>query len=282
METGEAKRKPALPNGWYPRDRAAIAEAVAAWTKGLETRGAIAVVSPHAGWTFSGRISAIAIAALAEAETIVVVGGHLSQGSPILYARESSFETAAGDMAADVELLKALGDELRDSGIPSPIPDLNVDNSVEVLLPMIALMQPKAKILWLRSPPHYGAKELGTALGRASATLGKKVVCVGSTDLTHYGPAYGFMPAGRGEKAEKWVREVNDKAFIEALLDMNCEAALSNAVKKGSACSAGAAVTALGFAIEVGATEASLLDYATSLEVRQDDSFVGYAALAFF
>ena len=147
---------------------------------------------------------------------------------------------------------------------------------------MVAFLQPKAKLLWLRSPPHYEAKELGTALGRASSALEKKVVCVGSTDLTHYGPAYGFMPAGGGEKAEKWVKGTNDKAFIEALLDMNCEAALSLGLKKGSACSAGAAVAALGFALEMGATDARLLEYATSLDVRQDDSFVGYAALAFF
>lgn len=282
MRTGDAKRKPALPRGWYPRDKEAIARSLDEWREGLKPRAAIAAISPHAGWSFSGRISAMAVAALAEAETIVVVGGHLSQNSPILYASETSFETVMGDREADTELLKALGDELRDSGIPSPLPDTNIDNSVEVLLPMVAYIQPKAKILWLRSPPHYGAKELGTALGRASATLGKKVGCVGSTDLTHYGPAYGFMPAGRGEKAEKWVRGVNDKAFIDALLDMNCEAALAHAVKKGSACSAGAAVTALGFALEAGATEALLLEYATSLEVRPDDSFVGYAALAFF
>lgn len=281
METGEAKRRSALPNGWYPRDRETITRVLAEWTEGLKTRGAAAVVSPHAGWSFSGRLSALAIAALVGSETIVVVGGHLPQNSPILYARESSFETVCGELPADVELLDALGDELRDSGVPSPHPDEYVDNSVEVLLPMIAALQPEAKILWLRSPPHYGAKELGAALGRASTLLGKKVACVGSTDLTHYGPAYGFMPAGIGEKAEKWVKSVNDKAFIDALLDMNCEVALTHAVKKGSACSAGAAVASLSFAIEVGATEAELLDYATSLDIRQDDSFVGYAAIAF-
>jgi len=281
METGDATRKSALPYGWYPRDRATILLALAEWTAGQEPGRAVAVVSPHAGWSFSGRLSAVAIASLAESETIVVVGGHLSQGSPILFAPESRFETAMGEVGADLELLKALGDELRDSGIPSPLPDLNVDNSVEVLLPMVAALQPKARLLWLRSPPHYGAKELGAALGRASASLGKKVGCVGSTDLTHYGPAYGFMPAGLGEKAEKWVKGVNDKAFIDALLDMNCETALAHAVKKGSACSGGAAVSALGFAIEAGATEARLLGYATSLEIRHDDSFVGYAALSF-
>ena len=107
------------------------------------------------------------------------------------------------------------------------------------------------------------------------------MACVGSTDLTHYGPAYGFTPAGLGEKAEKWVKGTNDKAFIDALLDMNGDAVLALAAKKGSACSAGAAAAAIGFALETGSTEARLLAYSTSLEVRRDDSFVGYAAVAF-
>lgn len=281
METGEAMRSPALPYGWYPRDLEAIRRALETWTGGLAPIGARAAVCPHAGWSFSGRLAAMAIASLERADTIVVIGGHLAPGSPILYARERAFGTVAGEIRADLSLLKALGDELVDAGIPHPAPDLEADNSVEVLLPMVAILHPGAELLWLRSPPRSAAKELGAALGRASIALGKKVACVGSTDLTHYGPAYGFTPAGLGEKAEKWVKGINDKAFIDALLDMNGDAALSLAAKRGSACSAGAAAAAIGFALETGATEARLLAYSTSLEVRRDDSFVGYAAVAF-
>lgn len=281
MEYSGTVRKPSLPAGWYPHDKEKIALAVAEWTKDLAVRDAVASVSPHAGWLFSGKLAAKAAASLAGADTVAIIGGHLFQNSPILYAKESLFETVAGDMAADGELLKALMDELRDSGFPAPQPDAYTDNSVEVLLPLVAALQPKARVIWLRSPPTYEAKELGAALGRASTSLGKKVACIGSTDLTHYGPAYGFTPAGRGDKAEMWVRDSNDKTFIDALVDMNCETALSHAIKKGAACSPGAAVAALGFAIEKGATQAILLDYATSLDVRPDDSFVGYAAIAF-
>ncbi|MCE1196234.1 AmmeMemoRadiSam system protein B [bacterium] len=281
METGDAIRGPALPYGWYPRDRETMARALEAWTEGAEPIGAKAAICPHAGWTFSGRLAALAIASLGEADTIVVIGGHLAPGSPILCARERAFGTAAGELRADAALLKALDDELVDAGIPRPSPDLETDNSVEVLLPMIAVLRPNAGILWLRSPPRSAAKELGAALGRASIALGKKVACVGSTDLTHYGPAYGFTPAGLGEKAEKWVKGTNDKAFIDALLDMNGDAALALAARKGTACSAGAAAAAIGFALETGATEARLLAYSTSLEIRRDDSFVGYAAVAF-
>jgi AmmeMemoRadiSam system protein B len=77
------------------------------------------------------------------------------------------------------------------------------------------------------------------------------------------------------------VRETNDASFISALLDMNCETALSMGIRKGSACSPGAAVSALSFALESGATSSRLIEYSTSLEVVASPSFVGYAAMSF-
>jgi AmmeMemoRadiSam system protein B len=271
----------ALPHGWYPRSEEEIDSLLAGWTEGASVREAKAVVCPHAGWFFSGRLAALAIAALQEAETLVIIGGHLAQNSPILFAPESSFEVPGGELQADRELFAALKAQLRDSEIEAPKPDLSVDNGVEVLLPMAASLHKGARILWLRTPPRYESKELGACLARASSSLGRRVACVGSTDLTHYGPAYGFTPMGVGEKAERWVSGTNDKGFIDALLGMNCELALTQAVKKDSACSSGAAVAALGFALESGASSARLLGYSTSLELRPDDSFVGYAAIAF-
>lgn len=277
-------RAPGLPQGWYPSSSAKIKEFLSDCAERSVYRGepAVSSVAPHAGWYFSGRLSAQSVLSLDKADTIAVIGGHLSHGSPILYAPESAFGTPSGEAPADTALLEALFAELRDSGVPAPQPDLYVDNSVEVLLPMVTALQPGAQILWLRSPPSYMAKELGAALGRAATSLGRKVACVGSTDLTHYGSAYGFAPAGRGEAAAKWVREVNDKAFVDAMTAMDCEAAMALAVKRSSACSPGAAVAAISFALELGASQSILNEYDTSLSVRDDDSFVGYASVSYF
>ncbi|MCX7026235.1 MAG: AmmeMemoRadiSam system protein B [Spirochaetes bacterium] len=281
MGLGAKLRKAALRGGWYPEGEGELDRLIGGWLPDRVTGKAFAALAPHAGWIFSGRLSALAVASLLPSETIVVIGGHLGSQDPMLCAYEESFETTGGLLAADAELRGALLVELRDSGLPAPLPDVEDDNSVEVLLPLIKALQPEAKVLWLRSPPRLDSKELGAALGRAAAFLGRKVSCIGSSDLTHYGPAYGFTPAGRGMDAEKWVSKTNDKAFVDALLDMNCESALLIARRTGSACSAGAAIAALGFALEAGATEAKLLGYSTSLEVRKAESFVGYAALAF-
>jgi AmmeMemoRadiSam system protein B len=104
---------------------------------------------------------------------------------------------------------------------------------------------------------------------------------VGSTDLTHYGRNYGFLPAGTGEKALRWVREDNDSRIIAELLSMDAESALQLALRDRSACSAGGAVAALAFAKEKGVTKGRLVRYQTSHDVQPSESFVGYVGIIY-
>jgi hypothetical protein len=277
-----------LPRGWYPDDPRSLRDLISSWTRtgangGLGRVGGgstVAAVAPHAGWAFSGRLAAMAVASLAPADlagsfTLAVFGGHLPPGARPLAAGESSFDTPLGPLDADLELLHALESSIKLGR------DDESDNTVEVLLPLAAALFPGVRILWLRAPNDTSSIELGEALFTASTSLGRPVLGLGSTDLTHYGPNYGFFPRGGGRDAEAWVRDINDRRFIDALLDMDGLEALRRAEAERSACSAGAAAAALAFARSGGATRASLLDYGTSLDVRRDDSFVGYAAIAF-
>jgi AmmeMemoRadiSam system protein B len=280
-------RRRSLPRGWYPEDPEAILGLVSSWSLGnrpLSNPGtALAAVAPHAGWTFSGRLAAVAAASLAPPSTLVVFGGHLPRGSRPLAARETGYETPLGRLEADLELLSALEKALGSSsgGSMALGADEESDNTVEVLLPIVAALFTGVRVLWLRSPNDESSIALGEALFVASAIVGRSVACLGSTDLTHYGPNYGFSPKGRGPAAEAWVREENDRRFIESLLALDGAQALARAESERSACSAGAAVAALAFARAAGANRAELLGYATSLEARGDDSFVGYASIAF-
>ena len=277
-------RRRSLPRGWYPEDPATLRNLVSSWTVASEAggagkagrSGAVAAVAPHAGWAFSGRLAAKAAASLSSAPTIAVFGGHLPSGARPLAARETSFETPFGPIDSDLELLAALEGSI---GLGR---DEEPDNTVEVLLPIIALLFPGSRALWLRAPNDAGSLELGAALFDAAASVGRRVACLGSTDLTHYGPNYGFSPKGRGGQAEAWVRGTNDKRFVDALLALDGPEALALAEAERSACSPGAAAAALAYARAAGASRALMLDYATSLDVRRDDSFVGYAAIAFY
>jgi len=278
-------RRRMLPPGWYPDDPEGVLGLVAEWSRSRAPKiGAIAAIAPHAGWAYSGSIAHLGIRSLGDAETIAVIGGHLPGSSPPLAATEEAFETPLGAIMADVELKAALFASLaeRKPRGPALAADDRPDNTVEVQLPLVKALFPQARLLWLRAPNGQSALALGAALAEAAGKLGRKLACIGSTDLTHYGPAYGFSPAGRGEAAERWVRERNDKAFLQAILSMDASAVVERGEEDRSACSSGAAAAALAFALGSGAKRAELLGYATSLDTRKDESFVGYAAVGFY
>lgn len=271
-------RKRYLPPGWYPgsadQTRAAIAELSP--RPGPGRPPSIAGVVPHAGWEFSGRLALEVLSTLSPTlDTIVIIGGHLGPADGILCAFEEAYETPLGPIASDLELLERVRGSL-------PVrEDRHADNTVEIQLPFVRHLFPRGRALGFRAPPSREAESLGAALARAAEESGRAIAVVGSTDLTHYGSNYGFFPSGTGERALAWVREVNDKRFIESVLAMDVGAAIDRALRERSACSAGGAIAALSFARAMGATRGELIRYMTSFDVHPAESFVGYAGIVF-
>jgi AmmeMemoRadiSam system protein B len=271
-------RRRYLPPGWYPGVEEEARDAIESMERSVGPGPAqgIAGIVPHAGWEFSGGIAFEVLSRISRSmDTIVIIGGHLGPADGILCAFEDSYETPFGPIAADTELLAAIRAAL-------PVAeDRTADNTVEVQLPFVKFLFPRARVLGIRASPSRDADRLGKTLAEAAQSLGRKIGVAGSTDLTHYGPSYGFAPAGSGNKALRWVREVNDRRFIESLLAMEFDTALERALKERSACSAGGALAALSFARENGTTRGKLVRYSTSYDVHPGDSFVGYAGVLY-
>jgi AmmeMemoRadiSam system protein B len=271
-------RESSLPAGWYPRNSAEISRFLSEW--GIVRGSARAAIAPHAGWYYSGKIAARSVSSLdREIETLVVIGGHLPAGYPPLFALEDAVSTPLGNMIINADLRAALRKEI--GGQEDRYPD----NTVEVLLPMVRFFFPEASLLWLRLPAELSSFEAGKAIAAAAAELGCKVAVLASTDLTHYGPNYGFTPRGTGPEALRWVREVNDRHFIDAVESGDPAVVLERAERDSSSCSVGAVLGAMGFASAQKLGPARLLEYGTSAEAETGqgleipDSFVGYAAI---
>lgn len=272
-------RKRFLPPGWYPSDKESVAEAIRTMSRkfpALSTTSGVAGVVPHAGWEFSGSLALEVMSCLSRSiDTIVIIGGHLGPADGILCAMEDFYDTPLGTMPADAGLLNALAGSVRIGE------DRCADNSVEVQLPFAKYLFPDARVLGLRASPSADAVRLGAAIARAGRETGRRIAVVGSTDLTHYGSNYGFSPAGQGERARAWVREVNDRRFLDALVSMDCASILDLATRERSACSAGGALCAVSFGREMSVHEGRLLRYMTSYEVHPAESFVGYAGVLY-
>ncbi|MDR1904228.1 MAG: AmmeMemoRadiSam system protein B [Treponema sp.] len=277
-------RKSQLPLGWYPRT---VREIESFLRLRSQKTGAGAAVAPHAGWYYSGRIAAEAVSSLLsggqKTDTVVIIGGHLPQGYPPLFAMEDGVQSPLGTMMIDREFRDLLSGRIGGS------PDLYRDNTVEVLLPMVHYFFPDASLVWLRLPAEKCSYETGEEIAALSLSLGRNLAVLGSTDLTHYGLNYGFSPRGGGQKALDWVREVNDHSFIEAVKSGDPALILERAEKDRSACSAGAVMGVLGYARKMGFGNAELLAYGTSAEAggavsdeEIPDSFVGYGAFAWY
>ncbi|MDR2595888.1 MAG: AmmeMemoRadiSam system protein B [Treponema sp.] len=274
-------REYSLTQGWYPRDPEEVKGTISRFLAGKDiSRRSRCAISPHAGWFYSGRIASIGAASLErDAETVAVIGGHLSDASPVLFAMEDAVRTPFGVMQIDKELRAALKNELDGEE------DKFRDNTVEVLLPLVHYFFPKAMLLWIRLPAAISSYEAGKIISQVSKKLSRKINVLGSTDLTHYGRNYGFMPQGSGRQALRWVSEVNDANFIKAVEGGNSNEVLLRAEKDYSACSAGAVLGAMGFADDRKLGGAKLLEYGTSADAQSEntvpDSFVGYASMAF-
>ncbi len=272
-------RQQLLPSGWYPRDPKAIRELFRRWEEDApeadrpRNTEAVSVIAPHAGWSFSGGVAYRALRSIESPETVVIVGGHLGPGSPILLFPEDGFETPFGVLSADTKLRDKIG-----ASIDVTLDDA-ADNSVDVLLPMVAGLFPGVSVVCLRAPANSEAVALGRILADADDS-GVAIRIIGSTDLTHYGPNFAFAPAGTGRGAVHWARE-NDRAFLNLCLAGEPQKAIEHALENRSACSSGAAAAAISFADSHGVTKGTLVEHTSSYDLRPADSFVGYGAVVY-
>ncbi len=250
----------------------------------------VAGIVPHAGWTFSGQLAALVFAAVKKqnknVDTFCVFGAaHRYFGPKPAVYDSGAWQMPLGNIAIDEDLAQVV------SKTGSAVADANAhrgEHSIEVQVPFIQYLFPDAKILPIITPPDEQVIELGMAVGQIiSETKDKKIVCIGSTDLTHYGPNYGFEPAGQGYDAFKWASEVNDQQFIDLALKLEPQKMLDTAAQNYNACGAGAASAAVAAAKKLGKTKGILLAHTNSNAIMVEkynspsSDSVGYAAIVF-
>jgi AmmeMemoRadiSam system protein B len=287
-------RQPCVAGQFYEADPARCREDLqrcldeAAQSEAPAVKGAVqGGVVPHAGWLFSGPTAAKvfrAIAASRTPDTIVLLGAdHKGTAPRPTSYHKGSWRTPLGEVAVDEKLAGKVSDEMGDDVLCDPQAH-GREHSLEVQVPFIQHLFPNAKILPITVPPDENAHRFGERLGEALHDDADRIVIVGSSDLTHYGPNYGFMPKGLGEDALRWVKDVNDKAVIELALGMKADRIVPQTVHDSSACGAGAIAATAACCWALGVKSGTLLGYTTSHDVmpeRRMSSFVGYAAIAY-
>ncbi len=279
------RRNRSLPRGWYPWDGKDCEKEIKSFLEGwaipadLSIKGVGGII-PHAGWFFSGKLAAKVFCSLKsekKVELVVLYGGHLSTEDLPRIVTEDFWETPFGNIEIHTDFVKTLMKKIETKRESSS----SGDNTIEIQLAMVKHFFPEAKLLAIRSPLSHRAKALGEEVAEIARREGIQMIAIGSTDLTHYGPNYGFSSKGMGASAVDWVKKENDKGFIDRALKMDIDGLLKHALENNSACSAGAAASAMATCRAIGAEKGVLLDYYTSYDILPDQSFVGYAGILY-
>ncbi len=249
----------------------------------------VAGIVPHAGWIFSGQVAGEVFRSIAQQgqPEVFVLFGAMHRGIAQLGGMfaDGGWRTPLGDVAIDERLAERI---LGGTNLIERNARVHADeHSLEVIVPFIQHLFGEAKILPIAVPPVGEAHEIGQAVGRILAAEQTAAVCIGSTDLTHYGPGYGFVPQGAGQEGIIWAKDVNDRSIIDLICRLESEKIVAEAELHRNACGAGAVAATVGAAVQMGAKRAKLLSHICSAQVserlwgQQSSESVGYAGIVF-
>ena len=277
-------RQPVVAGRFYPGDPSACRRAAEQLLPSAPPEPAIGAIVPHAGWFYSGSTAALALAAVAatEPETVIFFGAAhgIWEGDACMWA-SGSWLTPLGEVSIDDDLCRAILEAAHVS--PETRPHER-EHSIEVQLPILQVLRGAARIVPIVVQPNPRAARIGREVGavaRAAAAAGKRVAAVGSTDLTHYGPAYGFEPAGRGAIGIRWAKEENDRRVIRLIERLAADEVVAETTASHNACGGGAIAATIAAAIELGCRRYVELRHSTSAEVVGEPdtrNSVGYEA----
>jgi len=232
---------------------------------------------PHAGWYYCGQWSINVIKLLKQKNgdigQIFIFGGHLSKSNLPIIEDFDYAETPFGNLENNKEVVNALTSNFNIQKV-----DFLPDNTIEIVLPIIKYFFKEVKIVAIYLPPNIKINDM---LDFIEKNYSKNSIFIGSTDLTHYGSFYNFFHKDKSIDPVKWVKQINDRGYIELLINMKGEESIEYANNNKSACSAGAAYGSLYIARKKGVTKGELIGYSTSYDIRKDESFVGYTGIIY-
>ena len=271
----EEVRRPAVAGSFYPGDGKTLSRQVREYLSQAakeEVAGEIfGLVSPHAGYMYSGLVAAHAFKVVEGMKfdaVVIVAPSHRFpfQGASI-YDR-GGYETPLGVLPLEKEICQNLKGE---SNLIQSLPQAHAqEHSLEVQLPFLqeALGEFNLVPMVVGSQDYRSCEAVGKAIARA--VKGKKALLVASTDLSHY------HPYDRAVQLDKVILD-DIQAFDAQKLSRDLDGG------KGEACGGGPVITVMVAARELGANRAKVLKYQNSGDVTGDRSgVVGYGAAVFF
>jgi AmmeMemoRadiSam system protein B len=269
-------KTPNVAGMFYPDDATELAKAVegrlAEAEASLPAASVVAIVTPHAGYEYSGGVAAVAFRQLEgrNPATVVLLGpSHYHAQPAIAAAAYDGYETPLGVAEVDGELVAEVAKRCPD--VTYADAPFDREHCLEVQLPFVQTLFPRARVapfIFCHHDAETGER-FGKALSEAVAARASDIIIVTTCDLSHYHPY---------DEAVKL-----DRAFVVTFERFDVGELYAGLAKGRFEIDAAGPVTATFRCAEaLGATKAVALEYKNSGDVTGDVSrgVVGYVAAA--
>jgi len=264
-------RQPAVADQFYPGDARQLTATINALSPQVpeaDKLTALAVVAPHAGYVYSGRVAAATFAQVKIPESVIILGpNHHGRGASLAIVSEGAWATPLGQVPINGEL-----SQLIKSHIPLAQEDSSAhrfEHSLEVQVPFLQAARPGITIspLVISQLPYPSCQEIGRGLAMAIKEFGHPVLMLASTDMTHYQPR--SLASRQDHLALARITELDPEGLYNTVLDHGI-----------TMCGFIPTTITLIAALALGATKAELVSYSDSGEASGDTArVVGYAGL---
>ncbi|XOF35352.1 MAG: AmmeMemoRadiSam system protein B [Candidatus Electrothrix sp. YB6] len=262
------RRQPAVADRFYPgqpdRLRQSLAELIPEVTDKAEAK---AVITPHAGYIYSGGVAGETFARISIPKTVIILGpNHHGRGAPLAVGTED-WDMPLGQVSLADDLTEAL---IEGSALFTA-DDIahRYEHSLEVQVPFLQYLQQKLRIVpvVVSRLSFEQCRQAAAELARAVLQYNRPALLVASTDMTHY--------LSRQQASQQ------DHLALNHILQLD-PAGLYDTVlsRRISMCGIMPTTITLLAALELGAEQAELVRYTDSGEVSGDtDQVVGYAGV---
>lgn len=262
-------REPAVAGRFYPGNPTRLRKEVEDFLRPAgEPQKALGVISPHAGYVYSGHVAGAVLGAVQIPKLLIVLcPNHTGNGAWAAINGEGVWRTPMGDVPINSKLAMRL-QELY-PGLEEDREAHKHEHALEVQLPFLQDLNPDLEFVPL-CLSHFSYEEcqgLGKALGQLIGETSQEILMLASSDMNHY-------------ESQKRTLE-KDQMAIDAILEMDPEKLYRTVHEENiSMCGIIPSTCMLIAAKVLGAKGARLVKHATSGDVSGDYSgVVGYAGI---
>jgi AmmeMemoRadiSam system protein B len=274
-------RKSPIAGAWYPGEKKQLANQIEDYFAKAKThtlQGRVcAIISPHAGMQWSGQAAAYGYKLLKgkKLKRVMVLGpSHYSGFRGIATSEEEFYETPLGKIKVD----RAVSDALfKNPLFQGPRTAEMQEHSLEMQLPFLQAAVGDFLLVPL-VVGELSINDYAEAARVLSPYLDADTIVVASSDFTHYGSRFGYLPFKENPGTN--LKKLDDGA-IQKIIAKDFKGFLNYVDETGATI---CGTRPIGILLKMLPTKAqgTLLDYYTSGDLTGDfSSSVSYASIAF-